>query len=262
MYAVSLAAFADYKIAVLETCTFPCDRLYIRVSGLCLTPEHPPSSHNIITSLSLYFVNPKHRSPNYFMYLNPWTPPTQAQPSISCGSQVGLSELCLALAHWAACSSTLGRGAGGGGGRVFGLESQWGRVNAVAFPCGSWSIVKQVSQMSSTLKHSRKDWYAAFWQSMKQSSWATWAATLFVFCSNRVVHFSCITLLLLVSPKPLVLLEGIGGIEAMGLDIRGGHGQTPQATCGLLDLPPQNHMSPRPTWRTSYCRYYVKGVVH
>lgn len=78
------------------------------------------------------------------------------------GAWVFFSELCLSISHFATCSPTLG-----GGGLVFGLESQWGWVNTVAFPCGSWSIIKQVSQMSSTLKHNGKI-FMHFWHFSKK----------------------------------------------------------------------------------------------
>jgi len=95
-----------------------------------------------------------------------------------------LSKLCLPVAHWAG-SFTLGCGAGDGGGCVFGLESQRGRVDAVAFSCGSWSIIKQVSQMSSTLAagslHSVHPIGEIIWQSdglllhKVKEGWPTWS---------------------------------------------------------------------------------------
>lgn len=120
-------------------------RLYVRqyFPGLCLRPECIHSFRNITTS-SIFTLWITHTEPLTILYM--WLP-TQARSSVCWGSWVFLSELCLPIIYWAAGSSALGRGGGG----VFGLESQWGRVNAVAFPCGSWSIIKQVSQMSSTL---------------------------------------------------------------------------------------------------------------
>lgn len=131
---------------------FSHDRFY-RVFGLCLRPEHLPSFCYVITPLCFYFVNQNHRTPNYFKRVNLWT--LAPQSSVWSGSHVCLSELRLPIARWAAGSSALSSraGGGGGGGRVFGLETQWGWVNAVALPCGFWSVIKQVSQMSSTLQH-------------------------------------------------------------------------------------------------------------
>ncbi len=128
-------------------------------SGLCLRPEHLPSFRNI-TTFSILILWIKNTEPLTILYM--WTAglPTRAQSSVCCGSWVFLSEVCLPVTHWAAGSSTLRPRARGGGGRVCELESQRGRVNAVAFSCGFWSIIKQVSQVSSTLKHNGKDWYA------------------------------------------------------------------------------------------------------
>lgn len=119
------------SISFLHSCTQ-------RILGLWLNPEFS-SKYN---HLYLYTV-----SQNKKLLFSLCNKLQDSPPR----SSISLSELGLLIAHWAAGSFT----AGGRGSCVFGLKGQWGGIDAVAFPCGSWTVIKQVSQMSSTLSACR-----------------------------------------------------------------------------------------------------------